>query len=90
MNSSGVLSPPSHHSSYEVLNLHLPLFFGRKPTHTFGLTCTLLCKIPLTPISVELLENTAPNQLVANHTKNVSILFAATITTRSPCRTPFV
>lgn len=54
---------------------------------TLGSTCTLLCKIPLTPISVELLLKIAPSQFVASHTTKVSTLLAATITTRSPFRT---
>lgn len=39
-------------------------------------------------MSVELLEKMAPSQLVATHTTNVSMLLAATTTTRSPCLTP--
>lgn len=75
--------PPSQHSA-----------ISRKPKRrnkkrlTFGLTCTVLCKIPLTPISVELLLNTPPTHEAAKNTTNVSTLFAPTTTTRSPLRTP--
>ena len=53
-----------------------------------GLISAVLCKIPLTPMSVEELLNKAPNHVLANITNNVSTEFAPTSTILSPLPTP--